>query len=212
MKIQNIQSVFDPAFAAYGNIVDGHDFAPLLDTLRKNTEKPTDRVIYVPSDAQLESLDIFKKLQDNVYGGMPIQIGYCNGSNRSLNCVEYHRGSELIIPSDDIVLLLASLQKVKDGKLNTSEVEAFLVPKGTAVLLYETSLHYAPCCAPGEKAFRATIVLPRGTNTKKPEIKTGNLEDKFLTANNKWLIAHPDTNEAKNGAFVGLIGENITLP
>ena len=207
-----IQSVSDPGFLPYGKLVEGIDTASFLALLGKHTEKPEDKVIYVPSDATLEAHEIFAKLQDNVFGGLPIQIGYCNGSNRSLNALEYHRGSELIIPDDDIVLLLASLQKVKDGKLETKEVEAFLVPRGKAVLLYETSLHYAPCCAPGAKAFRATIVLPRGTNTKKPEIKEGNLEDKFLTANNKWLIAHPDTAEAKRGAFAGLIGENITLP
>jgi len=207
-----IQSVTDAGFAPYGKVVDGYSTASFLETLASVTEKPEDKVIYVPSDAKLEAHEIFAQLRDNLFGGLPIQIGYCNGSNLSLNALEYHRGSEVIIPDDDIVLLLASLQKVKDGKLDTKEVEAFLVPKGTVVILYETTLHYAPCNAPGEKAFRATIVLPRGTNTAKPSLKEGNLEDKFLRANNKWLICHPDSNEAKGGAFAGLVGENIVLP
>jgi hypothetical protein len=33
----------------------------------------------------------------------------------------------------------------------------------------------------------------------------------MLWARNKWLIAHPDTDEAAKGAFVGLEGVNIEL-
>ena len=36
-----------------------------------------------------------------------------------------------------------------------------------------------------------------------------NGEDKLLTAQNKWLIAHEETQIP--GAFCGLVGENITL-
>ena len=53
--------------------------------------------------------------------------------------------------------------------------------------------------------------LPKNTNTAKPQLKEIDFEDKLLWARNKWLIAHPDTNEAKQGAFAGLIGENIDL-
>ena len=51
----------------------------------------------------------------------------------------------------------------------------------------------------------------KDTNTEKPAIEPKNLEDKLLWARNKWLIAHPDSSEAKQGAFVGLTGINIDL-
>lgn len=38
-----------------------------------------------------------------------------------------------------------------------------------------------------------------------------NGEDELLTACNKWLLAHPDSSEAKSGAKVGLRGENIDI-
>ena len=59
--------------------------------------------------------------------------------------------------------------------------------------------------------FRVIIVLPKGTNLAKPSISGIDSEDKLLWAANKWLIAHPDTGEAKSGAFVGLDGINIDL-
>lgn len=210
-----INSVFSHKFEKYGQVLTGYDVNALLDKLEKTTECPSDSVIYVPSDAALEEIS-GKDFSENAYGGMPIQIGYCNGYNTKLNCLEYHRGSEINIPANDIVLLLAPLQSVKNGKLNTSAVEAFYVPKGTPVLVYETTLHYAPCNAVSggevsKEGFRVIIVLPKDTNTEKPAIKEIDFEDKLLWARNKWLIAHPDTTEAKNGAFVGLIGQNIDI-
>ncbi|MCL2059250.1 MAG: DUF4867 family protein [Oscillospiraceae bacterium] len=206
-----ILSITDPAFAAYGKIVDGYDWKPLLDLLVEITPKPEDRVMYRPGDEQLEALDVSRELGTNFYGGMPIQVGYCNGSNNALTSFEYHRDSEVNITADDTVLILARQQDIIDNKLDTTKAEAFLLPAGVAVELYATTLHYAPCNAPGCDGFRVIVVLPKGTNTKKPEITAKNVEDKMLLACNKWLITYPGTREASNGAYVGLTGEKIVL-
>lgn len=55
------------------------------------------------------------------------------------------------------------------------------------------------------------VVLPRGTNTEKPALRGGSPEDKYLAACNKWLLAHSESAEAKNGAAVALRGENIDI-
>src|SRR5574344_83779 len=211
-----IKSVFSHSFEQYGKVITGYDTTELLDKLTATTKCPEKAVIYEPGDAGLESLPIAKEFSTNCYGGMPIQVGYCNGNNTKLNCLEYHRGSELNIPANDMILLLAPLQSVKNGKLSTDTVEAFFVPKGTVVQVYETTLHYAPCNAVkngevSKDGFRVVIVLPKGTNLAKPELKEIDHEDKLLWAANKWLIAHPDSSEAKAGAFVGLSGRNIDV-
>lgn len=206
-----IQSVTDAAFKTYGRIVDGYDYTELLDTLVKVSDKPADSVIYVPSVAELESTAVYTDLRDNCYGGMPIEIGYCNGTNTMLNCFEYHRDSEIDIAADDVILLLARQQDITDGQIDSSKTEAFFCPKGTAVELYATSLHYAPCSAKKGQGFRVVIVLPKGTNEDAPQISVKNAEDKLLWARNKWLLAHKDTSEAADGAHVGLTGENINI-
>lgn len=205
-----IQSVKDKSFAQYGKIVEGFDFSELLSTLEKTTDAP-DRVIYVPSDKNLEALPVMQKLENNIYGGMPIQIGYCNGTNTVLNCLEYHRDSEIDIAADDVVLLLGRQQDAAGGEYDSKKIEAFLCPKGCAVELYATTLHYAPCSAKYGAPFRVVIVLPRGTNFDKPEITVRCAEDKRLFARNKWLIAHPDAPEASRGASVEIKGENIDI-
>ena len=55
------------------------------------------------------------------------------------------------------------------------------------------------------------VALPMGTNTDKPDITPKTAEDKLLWARNKWLLAHPESGEAKQGAYIGLTGENIDI-
>lgn len=205
------KTVYDPSFTPYGRIVQGLDCGELLDTLRRTTEKPADSVIYVPSCGELEALPVANMLSDSVYGGMPVQIGYCNGTNTKLNCLEYHRDSEVNIVGDEIIFLVARQQDMQDGQISTSKVEAFRVPAGTAVELYATTLHYAPCDGARGAGFRVAVILPRGTNTEKPLLEARRAEDALLWACNKWLLAHPDTGEAKQGAFIGLLGQNIDI-
>lgn len=204
MKIQNVA---DASFRKYGKVLEGYDFSSLLKEM-KHTPVPED-VIYVASAEELEALDVAKDLQNKAYGGLPIQIGYCNGHNKKLNAVEYHRNSEVNVAVTDLVLLIGCQQDIEpDFTYDTSKIEAFLVPAGTAIEVYATTLHYAPCHV-NESGFQCVVVLPLGTNTEltfeTPETGEGSL----MTAKNKWLIAHEDA--AIEGAFNGLKGDNITL-
>ena len=202
-----IQKVTDPAFRKYGQVLEGYDFTGLIKEM-KHTPVPED-VIYVPSVEELEALDIMKDLQNKGYGGLPIQIGYCNGHNKKLNAVEYHRNSEINVAVTDLVLLIGHQQDIEpDHTYDTSKIEAFLVPAGTGIEVYATTLHYAPCHV-NEGGFQCVVVLPKGTNTDLTfqTEKTG--EDSLMTAKNKWLIAHEDAKIA--GAFNGLKGGNITI-
>ena len=202
-----IQKVTDPAFRKYGQVLEGYDFTGLIKEM-KHTPVPED-VIYVPSVEELEALDVMKDLQNKGYGGLPIQIGYCNGHNKKLNAVEYHRNSEINVAVTDLVLLIGHQQDIEpDHTYDTSRIEAFLVPAGTGIEVYATTLHYAPCHV-NEGGFQCVVVLPKGTNTDLT-FQTGKTgEDSLMTAKNKWLIAHEDAKIA--GAFNGLKGENITI-
>ena len=204
-----VKKITDPAFGTYGRIIEGYDLSGILKGMME-TPVPDD-VVYVPSVSQLEALDIYKEIESNVYGQMPIQIGYCNGNNHKLNAVEYHRDSEVDIPVQGCILILGSEQDIEeDFTYDTAKMEAFEVPAGTAVEIYGTTLHYAPCNLT-EEGFQTAIILPRGTNTEKPELDTEMPEDRLMTAKNKWLIAHEESGLKKDGAFVGLKGANLEV-
>ena len=204
MKIQNVT---DASFGKYGKVLEGYDFGALIREM-KHTPVPED-VIYGPSAEELEALEVAKDLQNKGFGGLPIQIGYCNGHNKKLNAVEYHRNSEINVAVTDLVLLIGQQQDIEaDFTYDTSKIEAFLVSAGTGIEVYATTLHYAPCHV-NEGGFQCVVVLPKGTNTELTFQTASAGEDSLMTAKNKWLIAHEDAKI--EGAFAGLKGENITI-
>lgn len=203
-----IQKVTDASFKKYGRILTAdYDVAELIDEMQK-MPCPAD-VVYEPSVKELEALPVMKTFTDSLYGGLPIQIGYCNGHNNLLNAVEYHRSSEVNVAATDLILLIGMQQDIEeDFTYDTKNIEAFLAPKGTMIEVYATTLHYAPCSVDG-KEFRCVVVLPKDTNLDLEVKPEGAREDKLLVARNKWLIGHE---EAKiDGAFNGLKGENISV-
>ena len=133
------------------------------------------------------------------------------GATATTRSLEYHRNSEFNLGTEDFILLLAKESEIEDGMLDTAKVKAFRVPAGVLVEVYATTLHYAPCHADASKGFKVMVALPKGTNVGKPEMGGKSAEDKYLTATNKWLLAHPESAEAKSGAAIGLKGENIDI-
>ena len=204
-----ILSIYDPAFRPYGRVLTGYDTAALADTLER-TPLP-EGVIYTASEPSLEALPIFVDFSQSIYGGMPVQLGWCNGHNTRLNCLEYHRDSEINFGTRDFILLLGLESEISGGKFDTSLVKAFRVPAGTLVEVYATTLHYAPCEAGKGQGFQVLVALPRGTNTERPRFASKTYEDTLLTARNKWLLAHAESDEAKSGAVVALTGENLDI-
>ena len=89
-----IESVFDPAFQQYGQVLTGYDLNGLLTTLDAVTPLP-DGVGYLPEQGELQALPVRQEISDRAYGGMDVQLGWCNGHNTKLNCLEYHRDSPL---------------------------------------------------------------------------------------------------------------------
>ncbi|QEY35274.1 DUF4867 family protein [Caproiciproducens galactitolivorans] len=208
MTIYPVQS---ERFFQYGQILKGYDCSELLQKMA-DTPLPENHTIYVPSDPELEKLKIFRDFENRGFGGLPLQMGYCNGSNVKLNAVEYHRTSEINIAVSDLILLAGSRNDLdsKTYTYDTSLIEAFRVPAGCVFEIYAGTLHYAPCNAE-EGGFRNVVVLPKGTNLPLETRTAREFEDQLLFAKNKWLVAHPESGLEKEGAYVGLKGWNITV-
>lgn len=183
-----MKKVTDASFGKYGRVLQEYDTSGIVKEM-KHTPMPKD-VLYLPSDENLEQLPIAKELKEKGFGGLEIQIGFCNGYNEDKEAVEYHRCSEINIAATDLILWLGRQEDVKeDWTYDFDKLEPFFVPAGTAVEIYATTLHYAPCSYEKE-GFRCTVVLPKGTNEAIDfsVIKEG--EMKLLTAKNKWLLEH----------------------
>lgn len=204
-----VYKVTDKEFEDFGRVLDEYDFTQFVEGLLK-CEAPADKVMYIASIKELEALPIFNEMKTKGWAGLPIQIGCTSGYCDTMNALEYHKCSEFNVAAVDSILILGKQTDIKDGKFDTSLCKAFLLPKGVGVEVYATSLHYAPMSVDG-KPYQVSVVLPLGTNLEKPEFEPTCLEEKMCCGANKWLLAHPDSPEAKQGKYVGLVGKNYTI-
>lgn len=207
-----IYDVSDERFARYGRILKGLP-CDMLVKAAGSFGREFDGVKYERSIAELEETEEFQYIQKWFGGESSLQCGLCWGHNVKMNAVEYHRSSEINIGAEDMILMLGDLRDVKDNQYDSERLELFFVPKKTAVELFGTTLHFAPCQV-SDTGFATVIILPEMTNAPLSEdiraaIPERQGEERLLFGSNKWLIAHPECDDAKNSfAYPGVTGEN----
>lgn len=200
-----LYDVTDPAFAAYGRIVemDTDEILRVADAMAR----PTEGAAYLASVPAFEALPIHAEIRERIFGTLPTQTGYCHGRNSSLDATEWHHSSELNIAITPIVLILGKRKDFRDGVMDSADMKAFLLPRGIAVEVYGDSTHYCAIQV-SDEGFGAVVSLPKDTNTPLTE----SVSDPLMTAKNKWLIAHPEAKGlVADGAVVGIKGENYTV-
>ncbi|WP_164215309.1 DUF4867 family protein [Virgibacillus sp. YIM 98842] len=203
-----VMDVREDAFKIYGKVLEDFPFSK-VNELMENIDIPKEGNVYVATEQILEDEDLKSFIEKRYYGGMDIQVGYCNGKNSNLNGVEYHKGSEINVAITDFVLLLGHVNDIQEGSFSVKDVKGFYVPAGTAIEIYQTTLHLSPCKT-SDKGFKCVVVLPRGTND--PISDEEKEFDERLFMKNKWLLAHPENERFRAaGAYVGIKGENITV-
>ena len=100
-----------PEFRAYGRILEGFEVTSLLEIM-ETIPLPQEGVCYVASLPELEAQAAAKQLEARAYGELPTELGMCYGWNRALNCLEYHRTSEIIVVLYEVILFLADRKSV----------------------------------------------------------------------------------------------------
>ncbi len=199
-------SVNDKEFARYGCVIK-HDFSELI-AAAKALDFPEEGSKYEPSVESFEALTETREyVKEELFGELPIQMGNCWGYSSYMNALEWHKNSEINVAATDLVLLLAKLDDLEDGKLDAKKVKAFFVAEGEAIEVYADTLHFCPCQV-SDEGFNCVVVLPEGTNTdleNKPA-------DPLLFKKNKWLITH-EHNEAHKakGIVPAIFGENYKI-
>ena len=205
-------------FASYGRVLKGWNFSGLIEYMERETSIPESGNIYVPSVKELEEGKEAAAVCSAIYGGMPIEIGYCNGRNTTINGFEYHKGSEINIAVTDFLLALGHRWDIS-GELtyDIDKAEIFYVEKGTVIEMFQTTLHLSPIRTCDE-GFKNIVILPQGTNTplseedkesRKIAAVSGDNEANLLLMKNKWVISHPEREPLiKQGAHPGVLGPN----
>ena len=209
-----ILELSDPRFARYGRVLTAFDVQELSAYADKNTKVDPQRNTYVASVPAMEAFPVVRQIADTIYGGLPIEVGYCNGPNSTLNGLEYHKSPEVFIAVTDCIQIVGHTQDIVDfSHYDTLKTEVFFFPAGSVVESYASTLHFGPCKTAPE-GFKSIIILPMGTNTplEKGKADPADPETRLLFMRNKWLLAHPTRAPLiQNGAWPGLVGPNIEI-
>lgn len=202
----NIYSVFDVQFAPFGRIIKNIDTAEIIKAAEK-LDKPMEGSSYLPSVEEFEGLYVASLIENECFGTLPTQIGYCFGHSNFLNAAEWHKSSEVNIAVTPLVLFLGHITDIVDGKIDSSRFKAFYLPKGTVVEIYATTLHFCPCEV-SKEGFGCVVALPSDTNTSLT-VKT---QDNKLFRRNKWIIAHMENQKLiDKGVIPGISGKNYEI-
>ncbi len=209
----NILSVDDPAFQRYGVCHTRYDATEMI-ARAKALLPQADGVVYEASVPALEEPSALNTaIIQEVYGGMPTQVGWCYGKNVQMAGLEYHKGAEIDVCITDAILLVGHVQDIVWGeeiRYDTRKVAAFYAPAGSVVELSTWNLHFAPIHAHQGGSFATLVYLPRGTNEDLTFSVDKVGENKLLFAINKWLIVHPGAaGLVKAGAYAGMVGDDI---
>jgi hypothetical protein len=216
-KETTIQRLDSSRFGKYGRLIDTVDASSLVAKADALTSVPAEGNRYVADEPQLHD-DSACSGFGTLFGDMPLEIGYCNGNNRSMNGMEYHQSPELFVAVTDCVQFLCLPEHLHGFEtVESKEAEAFYFPKGTVALIDAKVMHLAPCAVHSD-GFKSVIVLPKGTNEplsengKLSKAQCGDPESRLLFKTNKWMIAHrSQTHLIRQGVPAGLLGENRTI-
>jgi hypothetical protein len=201
-------------FRKYGRILKGLDVSQLIETADALTKIPETGNVYEASLQELQNCAVSKQF-GTYFGDMPIEVGYCNGRNQTINGMEYHKSPELFVAVTDCVQFLCSFENLREfNSVDSQDAEVFFFPKGSVSLIYANVMHLAPCTVRGI-GFKSIIVLPLATNEpleeEAKELARANPdpEARLLFKKNKWMIAHSQREQlVSQGVHVGLEGEN----
>jgi len=210
-----IRPVSDPSFARYGRMLGDLDAGEIIARARAILPA-SEGVVYEPSVAALEAPCAFSTaVQQAIFGGLPVQVGWCYGRNLRLGALEYHKGIEVNVCLTEVVLLVGDLRDVQFGEAityDTRQVAAFYAPAGAVLEFHAWNLHFAPIHARQGQGFATLVYLPRNTNTDLTYQVPSVGENKLLFAVNKWLLAHPQAaGLLAQGAYAGLTGSDLTV-
>jgi len=201
--------VDDPKFDGYGKLhwdVDPTEFVTAMQESFDGTM--SDTAVYEPVVDELQDHPFVSQIQDLVYGGEPVQVGWVYGLNNSLDQLEYNGVPVTLIPANDMVMFLGAKDKLNstDWTYATKDTQAFFIPDHAIVELLPDTFRSLPIPAISEEGYLVAVITPAGVGLE--DASPGEGIDQALVSNDRWIFAFADN---PSGYFAGLTGSNTSI-
>lgn len=201
--------VDDPKFETFGALHWEMDPTEFVAAMEENfSGQMGESPVYEPVVAQLQDHPFVAEVQEAVFGGEPVQVGWIYGRNGTMDFLEFNDANVVLIPANDVVLFAGSEDKLDQTEWTyaTKDTQAFFVPDHVIVELFPTTLRSAPVRVIEETGYLAAVITPAGIATE--EATPGQGMDQALVANSRWVFAFPET---EGNYYAGLTGDNTAI-
>lgn len=201
--------VDDPKFEPFGVAhwdLDAAAFAQAMQSAFTGQMDAT--AVYEPQVEALQDDALVAQIQEKIYNGEPVQVGWIYGKNPSLDYLEYNGKPVTLITSEPVVLFLGDKGKLDTAawKYDVANTSAFFIPANTVVTLNPEILRSAPIRVADGTGQLTAIITPQGVGVEPASPGSG--MDQALVANDRWIFAFPGV---MGGYYEGLTGSNKSI-
>jgi|GEM_PF-658148 len=167
-----------------------------------------EQAVYEPVVTALQDHPFVSEIQDAIYGGEPVQVGWIYGNNDSLDLLEYNGTTVTLVTARNVILFIGGKDKIdtETWTYGTGDTMAAYVPENTVVEVYPDTLRSMPVRVLDETGQLTAVIVPEGLGLE--AVSSGDGMDQALVANDRWIFALP---EVEGGYYAGLTGDSITI-
>lgn len=201
--------VDDPKFDPYGKAhwdIDAKDFTAAVKTAFTGTMGA--EAVYEPKVDALQNLPLVSQIQQTIFGGKAVQVGWVYGDNANLDDMELNGAPVTLIPVYNAVVFMANKTDLDQAtfKLAVSKTQLFYLPANSVVELSPDILHSPPIRVADATGELTVVIVPAGVGGGSAAKGSG--IDQALFAPGRWIFGFSDN---KAGYFAGLDGTNTNI-
>ena len=198
--------VDDPKFKSFGTPYWDLDATGFVKSMKDNFKgQMSDQAVYEPKVDALQNDPLIAQIQEKIYGGKPVQVGWVYGNNAKLDFLEYNGEIVTLIPADNSVIFVGDKANLDQSswKFDVGKTNAFFMPASSVVSLKPDTLHSAPIRVANNTGQLTAVIVPAGVGLEPATPGTG--MDQALYSNGRWIFAVPGI---AGGFYEGLTGSN----
>jgi hypothetical protein len=165
----------EDSFAAFGTThwdLDSSEFTQaMLDAFDGQMGEES---VYEPVVESLQDDPLVTQVQDVIYGGEPVQVGWIYGNNSGLELMYHSTVSVTLVPANNIILFAGSASDLDaaSGALDTKDANGYFSPPNAVIEMGPDSLFSIPIRAVKQIGQLTAVIVPQGVELQ-PVTLTG---------------------------------------
>lgn len=134
-----------------------------------------EEAVYEPVVEELLDDPFITQIQDTIYAGEPIQVGWVYGNNSDLEIMYHNAVSVTLIPANDVVIFAGSESDFDEAgsAFATKDAKAYFTPHNSVIEIGPESLFAFPVRVIKESGQLTAVIVPEGVELE-PVSLTGN--------------------------------------